>query len=207
MRGRSTDKNCFQTVSSACTAVTLQSPRTSGSAHTAKYALLQFERLTPGFPNQWPRFITQVSRTTVPHVDDGGAMVLQNDVVWSCGGTAATDRLSPLRGSRLCGSGGRSGTGGCTSTPPVQNRQTNKEVRDVSWRSSASTGWRCGAVETDLPALQPHILELVVHRPVPTQTGEEASETEKNTRSFAFHKVEERRRGRRSGHTYPCTGS
>lgn len=73
----------------------------------------------------------------------------------------------------MCGSGGRSGTDGSTSTPV--ERKGNLQIQAKKRKNKHQCCLR-HAGKTDLPALQPDVLQLIIHSAVTAQTGKEAPE-------------------------------
>lgn len=66
--------------------------------------------------------------------------------------------------------------GGPVETAVHPHLSKNENINVIRQRTDASNG-ASSWTETDLPALQPNILQLIVNHPVPPQTREEASET------------------------------
>lgn len=66
--------------------------------------------------------------------------------------------------------------GGPVETTVHPHLSKNENINVIRQRTAASNGANIWT-ETDLPALQPNILQLIVNRPVPPETREEASET------------------------------
>lgn len=66
--------------------------------------------------------------------------------------------------------------GGPVETTVHPHLSKNENITVIRRRADASNG-ASSRTETDLPALQPNVLQLIVNRPVPPETREEASET------------------------------